>query len=54
MKIVNFSLEQGNRYFGEIDGNRFFIGSRVPYDGGKGLITGIPSNDQKRSRPGYE
>jgi len=37
MKIVNFSLEQGNEYFGKIDGDRFYIGRRVPYQGGKGL-----------------
>ena len=35
MKIVEFTLEQGNKYFGKIDGTRFFIGSRVPFDGGK-------------------
>jgi hypothetical protein len=38
MKIVEFTLEQGNKYFGKIDGTRFFIGSRVPFDGGKGLM----------------
>lgn len=38
MKIVEFSLEQGNKYFGKIDGTRFFIGSRVPFEGGKGLM----------------
>lgn len=38
MKIVSFSLEQGNRYFGKVDGGeKFFIGKRVPYKGGKGL-----------------
>lgn len=38
MKIVSFSLEQGNRYFGRIDeGARFFIGDRVTYEGRKGL-----------------
>ena len=26
MKIVGFSLEQGNKYFGKIDGTGFFIG----------------------------
>jgi hypothetical protein len=25
MKIVSLSLEQGNKYFGKIDGTRFFI-----------------------------
>jgi len=39
MKVVSFSLEQGNRYFGRVDGGpRFFIGRRVPYEGGKGLM----------------
>lgn len=38
MKLVSFSLEQGSKYFGKIDGTRFYIGSRVPYDGGKGLM----------------
>jgi hypothetical protein len=38
MIIVEFTLEQGNKYFGKIDGNRFFIGNREPFDGGKGLM----------------
>ena len=38
MKVVSFSLEDGNKYFGKIDGARFFIGSRVPYQNGKGLV----------------
>lgn len=38
MKVINFSLEQGNKYFGKVDGQRFFIGRRVPYEGGKGLM----------------
>jgi len=37
MKVVDFSLEQGNKYFGRIDGKRFLIGTRVPYQGLKGL-----------------
>lgn len=36
MKIVSFCLEEGNKYYGTIDGKRFYIGSRVPYKGGKG------------------
>lgn len=36
MKIVSFSLEGGNRYFGRVDGgSKFFIGKRAPYLGGK-------------------
>ncbi len=51
MKIVSFSLEQGNKYFGKIDGARFFIGSRVPFDGGKGLmnLTGTPAQKYNRA-----
>lgn len=51
MKIVSFSLEQGNKYYGRIDGQRFFIGARVPYKGNKGLqnVTGTPSQKYDRS-----
>src|SRR5829696_10586506 len=50
MKIVEFTLEQGNKYFGKIDGTRFFIGNRVPFDGGKGLmnIKGTPAQRYNR------
>lgn len=50
MIIVDFTLEQGNKYFGKIDGNRFFIGNRVPFDGGKGLmnIKGTPAQRYNR------
>jgi len=38
MKVVTFSLEQGNKYFGRVNGGeRFFIGSRVSFQGRKGL-----------------
>ncbi len=50
MKIVTFSLEQGNRYFGEIDGTRFFIGSRVGYQGGKGLANTRGDDEQRYDR----
>jgi hypothetical protein len=53
MKLVSFSLEQGNRYFGKIDGARFFIGSRVPYDGGKGLMNTQGTAAQKYDRAAY-
>jgi hypothetical protein len=51
MKIVEFSLEQANKYFGKIDGARFFIGSRVPFEGGKGLmnLTGTPAQRYNRA-----
>lgn len=57
MKIVSFSLEDGNKYFGKIDGSRFYIGSRVSYDGGKGLknLRGTVAQryDRSRFRPAY-
>lgn len=50
MKIVEFTLEQGNKYFGKIDGTRFFIGSRVPFQGKKGLmnVNGTAAQRYKR------
>ncbi|MBB4844723.1 hypothetical protein HNP55_003267 [Paucibacter oligotrophus] len=57
MKIVNFSLEQGNKYFGKVDGRRFFIGRRVSYEGGKGLMNiegqSGQSYDRKTFRPRF-
>lgn len=50
MKVVSFSLEEGSKYYGRIDGKRFFIGSRVPYLGGKGLINLRGSAAQKYDR----
>jgi hypothetical protein len=50
MKIVSFSLEQVNQYFGKIDGTRFFIGKRVPYNGGKGLTNTKGTPAQKYNR----
>jgi hypothetical protein len=50
MKVVSFSLEQGNKYFGKIDGTRFFIGSRVSFDGGKGLMNSSGKSTQKYDR----
>lgn len=50
MKIVSFSLEQGNKYFGKIDGSRFFIGSRVSFEGGKGLMNVSGTLTQKYDR----
>lgn len=38
MKVVSFSLEDGNAYFAKIDGKRFFVGKRVSFEGGKGLM----------------
>lgn len=53
MKIVSFSLEQGNKYFGKIDGPRFFIGSRVSFDGGKGLMNVSGTSTQKYDRAAF-
>ncbi|HXQ70250.1 MAG TPA: hypothetical protein VN844_07165 [Pyrinomonadaceae bacterium] len=53
MKIVEFTLEQGNKYFGKIDGTRFFIGSRVPFDGGKGLMNIKGTADQRYNREDF-
>ena len=50
MKIVSFSLEEGNKYYGKIDGQRFFIGSRVSYDGGKGLMNVSGTSAHKYDR----
>ncbi|HEX7721777.1 MAG TPA: hypothetical protein VF397_06440 [Pyrinomonadaceae bacterium] len=54
MKIVSFSLEQGNKYFGKIDrGTRFFIGSRVSFEGGKGLMNLTGNEAQKYNRADF-
>jgi hypothetical protein len=57
MKIVKFSLEQGDKYFGSIDGTRFFIGRRVTFDGGKGLMnlsgTSVHKYDRVAFRPRF-
>lgn len=53
MKLVSFSLEQGNKYFGKIDGTRFFIGSRVSYEGGKGLMNTRGTATQKYDRVAF-
>jgi hypothetical protein len=53
MKIVSFSLEQGHNYFGKIDGTRFFIGSRVPFEGGKGLMNVVGTSAQKYNRADF-
>jgi hypothetical protein len=53
MKTVSFSLEQGNKYFGKIDGTRFFIGNRVPFQGGKGLMNVVGTSAQKYDRTDF-
>jgi hypothetical protein len=50
LKIVSFSLEQGNKYFGKIDDQRFFIGTRVPYEGRKGLMNVVGAAAQRYDR----
>jgi hypothetical protein len=54
MKLVSFSLEQSNKYFGKIDGNRFFIGSRVAFNGGKGLMNVSGTSAQKYDRSAFQ
>lgn len=51
MKIVDFSFEKGSKYYGKIDGTRFFIGSRVSYEDGKGLmnLSGTPAQKYDRA-----
>lgn len=53
MKVVNFSLESGNRYYGKIDGNRFLIGTRVSYEGLKGLMNVSGTAGQKYDRAAF-
>lgn len=53
MKIVSFTLEAGNKYFGKIDGTRFFIGSRVSFEGGKGLMNIAGTSAQKYNRADF-
>lgn len=57
MKLVSFTLEQGNKYFAKIDGNRFFVGSRVSFDRSKGLMnvsgTAAQKYDRAVFRPRY-
>lgn len=53
MKVVSFSLEQGNRYFGRIDGQRFAIGRRVSYEGRKGLMNVSGTAAQRYDRSQY-
>jgi len=57
MKVISFSLEQGNKYFGKVDGQRFFIGRRVPYEGGKGLMnlegSAAQTYDRAAFRPAF-
>jgi hypothetical protein len=53
VKTVGFSLEQGNKYFGKIDGARFFIGSRVSFEGNKGLMNVAGTAAQKYERMAF-
>lgn len=57
MKVVSFSLEQGNKYFGKIDGMRFLIGTRTTFQGNKGLfnVSGMAAQkyDRKVYRPRF-
>ena len=53
MIVVSFSLENGNKYYGKIDGTRFFIGTRVSYLGSKGLMNASGTPQQKYARADY-
>ncbi|MFO1163000.1 MAG: hypothetical protein U1E60_29480 [Reyranellaceae bacterium] len=54
MKVVSFSLQQGNKYFGQVDdGPQFFIGRRVPYQGNKGLMNTEGSDAQRYKRADF-
>ena len=54
MKIVSFSLEHGNNYFGTVDGGpKFFIGRRVGYLGDKGLKNATGTANQKYDRSSF-
>jgi hypothetical protein len=53
MKVVSFTLEQGNKYFGRVDGGpKFFIGRRVSFEGNKGLmnVAGTPAEKYDRTQ----
>ena len=53
VKVVKFSLEEGKKYFGEIDGQRFYIGSRVPYKGNKELANSSGTAAQRYDRNAF-
>jgi hypothetical protein len=54
MKIVSFSLEPGNKYFGTVDGGpKFLIGARVSYLGNKGLMNITGTAAQKYARADF-
>ena len=54
MKVVSFSLEQGNKYFGRVDGGpKFFIGKRVSFDGNKGLMNVTGTAAEKYDRTAF-
>jgi hypothetical protein len=55
MKVVSFSLEQGNKYFGRVDdGPKFLIGSRVSFQGNKGLMNIVGTPAQKYDRLAFQ
>jgi hypothetical protein len=53
MKIVSYSLRDGNRYYGRIDGKEFFIGKRVSYLKNKGLRNLVGLTKDKYNRADY-
>lgn len=50
MKIVDFTLKSGNKYYGTLDNQEFYIGSRVSYQGNKGLMNISGTADQRYDR----
>ncbi|MET1078053.1 MAG: hypothetical protein ABWY06_08530 [Pseudomonas sp.] len=53
MKIVSFTLRDGNKYVGSIDGQEFAIGRRVSFEGNKGLMNISGTAEQRYQRDEY-
>ena len=53
MKLVTFALEADARYFAQIDGDRFLVGKRIGFDGGKGLINLAGAPGQRYDRAAH-
>lgn len=47
MIIISYTLKGGSKYFGHVNGNEFFIGEKVSYNAGKGLMNNQGTKDQK-------
>jgi hypothetical protein len=54
MKVISFSLVNGSEYVGSVDdGPQFSIGTRVTYEGNKGLMNVRGKSSQKYDRAAY-